>query len=129
MSDVGAYLANLRKSRGLSQEKLAEAAGVDRSYIAMIETGRRSPSWRFLATVANALHIPITDLLRAAGLIEQSAVDEGELAALLRANPDFAAVFEYARTRPDILPDLARYARFLIQERGDGGEPGSGSPD
>lgn len=38
--DLGAVIAEARLTRGLTQEELAEATQVDRSYLARIETGR-----------------------------------------------------------------------------------------
>ena len=39
---VGARIRELRNDRGLSQEKLALAAGLDRTYIASVENGKRN---------------------------------------------------------------------------------------
>ena len=41
---VGARIRELRNDRGLSQEKLALAAGLDRTYIASVENGKRNIS-------------------------------------------------------------------------------------
>jgi transcriptional regulator with XRE-family HTH domain len=38
--DLGAAIAEARQLRGLTQEELAEATQVDRSYLARIENGR-----------------------------------------------------------------------------------------
>ena len=38
-SDFGAAIAEARRSRGLTQEALAVASGVERSYLARMETG------------------------------------------------------------------------------------------
>lgn len=38
--DLGAAIAEARQLRGLTQEELAEATGVERTYLARIETGR-----------------------------------------------------------------------------------------
>lgn len=37
--DLGRTIADLRHQRGLSQEQLAESAGVDRTYLAKLEAG------------------------------------------------------------------------------------------
>jgi len=39
----------------LSQEQLAERAGLDRTYVSGIERGRRNPSLRILQSVSDAL--------------------------------------------------------------------------
>jgi transcriptional regulator with XRE-family HTH domain len=54
----------MRKSKNLSQEKLAEEAGIHRTYLGGIELGLRNPSLRNIARIAHALGVPITDLFR-----------------------------------------------------------------
>lgn len=109
-------LQSLRKKHGYTQEGLAEAMNVDRSYISLVETGRRSPSWRFLAAFANLLHIPVNDLLKAAGLVDIPAVDENEIAALVAANPDLEVIFDLARKRPNELRELVDFAKYLMSK-------------
>jgi len=62
----------------------------------------------------------------------EKPLNEGELAQMISAYPDLAAVFEYARRtgQRGLLDHLARQARFLIMELQaegvDVGEPGHG---
>lgn len=58
---VGNRIRTLRKQRGLSQEKLALKAGIDRTYLAGIETGKRNATLLSLEKVAIALDISIRD--------------------------------------------------------------------
>ena len=66
---VAAHLArnlgSLRHARALTQEMLAKAAGVPRSTIANLESGEGNPSLTVLVKVANALGVPIDELLGA----------------------------------------------------------------
>jgi transcriptional regulator with XRE-family HTH domain len=55
-------MRELRDAKGWSQERLAEAAYLDRSYVAGIERGLRNPSVRSLLKVAFALKVQIRDL-------------------------------------------------------------------
>lgn len=57
-----------RKSRGLSQEALADAAGIDRSHIGKIERGERNVTLLNVLRIAAALDGSASDLLREAGL-------------------------------------------------------------
>ena len=41
---VGRVVARLRSDAGITQEKLAEAAGLDPGYISLIERGHRMPT-------------------------------------------------------------------------------------
>jgi transcriptional regulator with XRE-family HTH domain len=59
---LGHRIRDLRDAKGWSQERLAEAAYLDRSYLAGIERGLRNPSVRSLLKIANALKVPVRDL-------------------------------------------------------------------
>jgi len=51
-----------RESLGLSQEKLAEKCGFDRTYISMIERGKRNPSFLNLLKLADGLDTSVSKL-------------------------------------------------------------------
>jgi transcriptional regulator with XRE-family HTH domain len=53
----------MRKEIGLSQEKLAFKANLDRTYIASIENKKRNVSIKTVEQIANALNIDICTLL------------------------------------------------------------------
>jgi transcriptional regulator with XRE-family HTH domain len=53
----------LRAERGLSQEELAEAAGVHRTYIGMLERGEKNVTIYNIEWIARALDVPPPDLL------------------------------------------------------------------
>jgi transcriptional regulator with XRE-family HTH domain len=53
-------------SLGLSQEDLAAKAGVDRTYMSGVERGVRNPSLRTAERVADALGVPLHQLLEGA---------------------------------------------------------------
>jgi transcriptional regulator with XRE-family HTH domain len=59
---LGQRIRNLRDAKGWSQERLAEAAYLDRSYLAGIERGLRNPSVRSLLKIAGALKVRIGEL-------------------------------------------------------------------
>jgi transcriptional regulator with XRE-family HTH domain len=52
-----------RKKLGLTVETFAKKCGVSRSYITLIENGRRSPGKKILPRVAAALEIKTADVL------------------------------------------------------------------
>lgn len=48
---------------GLSQEGLADLAGMHRTYVGEIERGLRNPSYRNLVKLAGALELPLAELV------------------------------------------------------------------
>lgn len=60
----GERLRELRTERGLTQEQLAEAAGVDRNYIGQIERGERNVALVNIVRIANALEVKPDELFR-----------------------------------------------------------------
>jgi len=66
-ADFGKLLRDRRRKRGISQRELAEAVGVDFSYISKLENGRLSPpSAETISRMCQALGIPDAELLAAA---------------------------------------------------------------
>jgi transcriptional regulator with XRE-family HTH domain len=55
-------LRELRHEKGWSQERLAEEAGMHRTYLAGIERALRNPALENLVKLANALDITLSDL-------------------------------------------------------------------
>lgn len=60
---VGAAFRHFREQAGLSQEQVALAAGLDRTYVSGIERSRRNPSLRSMQRVVGVLNIDLADLL------------------------------------------------------------------
>ncbi len=54
----------LRQARGISQEALALAAGLDRTYVGGVERGERNISLMNIQKIAQALDMSPGDLLR-----------------------------------------------------------------
>ncbi|MEO8593830.1 MAG: helix-turn-helix transcriptional regulator [Candidatus Solibacter sp.] len=55
-------IRNLRQAKGWSQERLAEEAGIHRTYLGGIETARRNPALRNIIRIAGALGVPVKEL-------------------------------------------------------------------
>src|ERR1700750_3306008 len=77
---VGARIRLLRKVRGLSQQALAETAGVTFQQIQKYERGTNRVSASILSRIAGALHTPVSEMFAEAGA-GSGAIDE--VAALL----------------------------------------------
>lgn len=54
---VGKTIRRLRKEAQLSQEVLSGLAGIGRTHIAMIETGKKQANFETLWKISNALNI------------------------------------------------------------------------
>ena len=62
--EFGKHLRKIRKEHNLTQEKLAELTGMDRSYISDIERGVKNISIEKLYQIAKALKIELSELVK-----------------------------------------------------------------
>ena len=95
-------LREQRKQKLLSQEQLADLAGLDRTYISLIETGKRNPSLSTIVDLAAILQIEVIDLLL-------------EKTTTLTPIEQFCA--EYA-INPKALPEILRDPKVIPMIRG-----------
>ena len=58
----GQRVQELRKAKQLSQEQLADIAGIHRTYIGMIERAEKNITLRNIAKIADAFKIDIKEL-------------------------------------------------------------------
>lgn len=65
---LGETVRAMRGERGMSQEALALAAELDRSYMGGIERGEHNLTLINLAKVAAALNMSLSDLLKQSGV-------------------------------------------------------------
>ena len=56
-------MRELRARQRLTQEEIADAAGVSRAFITELEAGRRGCSFERVVSVARALDIPLAELV------------------------------------------------------------------
>lgn len=60
----GLRLRQLREEKGLSQEAFADRCGLDRTYVSGIERGRRNPSLKNIAKIADTLGLSVSQLFQ-----------------------------------------------------------------
>lgn len=60
---TGRIIRQLRKEKALSQEVLSGLAGISRSHLAMIESGKKSANVNTLWSIADALQIPLSQII------------------------------------------------------------------
>lgn len=61
---LSSNIKQIRKKQGISQEKLALKAEVDRSYMSEVERNLANPSIETLLKLSNALNVSPADLLQ-----------------------------------------------------------------
>lgn len=58
----GKILQDERKAKKISQEKLAKLTGLDRTFISLIENGKRNPTFATILKICSALEINPSEL-------------------------------------------------------------------
>jgi len=74
--DLGAIIKAARKSRGLTQESLAEIAGVVTRHIMSIENEGGNPSYDVLYKLIRELHIPADSIFHPEKAIKNPILEE-----------------------------------------------------
>lgn len=59
----GQRVREVGKAKGISQEKLAELAGIDRSYMGNIERGEKNVTLKKVYEICDALDVKIQDII------------------------------------------------------------------
>lgn len=59
---LGSRIQELRKKNGLSQEKFALQIGMDRTYFASVEAGKRNIAVKNIKKIADGLGVSISEL-------------------------------------------------------------------
>jgi len=104
---LGGWIRAARAGQGVSQRVLADRAGLSRSYLCELELGRGArPSVATMDKLAAALGASRTDLLRAAGLLEQAPPTREH-----EAERRLLAVFRDLAPEGRVL--VERFARFV----------------
>ena len=60
---IGQNIQDIRKSRGMNQGQLADAAGVDRAYISLVENGKQNLTLAALVRLSEALSVPVSGVI------------------------------------------------------------------
>ena len=76
INDFAKRIKELRLQQGLSQEKFALQIGMDRTYYASVESGKRNISIQNIEKIANGLAIPISDIFIQIEKIKEVATND-----------------------------------------------------
>jgi transcriptional regulator with XRE-family HTH domain len=61
---VGNTIQKLRRKKGYTQDQFAERAGLNRTHLYRLESGKQSVTLRTLKIVADALDVKVRDLVK-----------------------------------------------------------------
>jgi transcriptional regulator with XRE-family HTH domain len=111
---LGARIAMLRRTAGLSQAQLADATGLSPSAIGMYEQGRREPSIETLVAMADVLGVSLDLLIR--GKPETGADETMLNQLLLQRVTDTDLRLERRGHRPFSRQELAVLFASLLME-------------
>jgi transcriptional regulator with XRE-family HTH domain len=76
LTRFGENLLRIRQARKLSQEALAERAGINRTQLSLLEGGRRQPLMETLSKLAGGLDVPVSMLTE--GIVFVPGAGRGE---------------------------------------------------
>ena len=80
--EIGRFISECRKQKGLTQAQLAEALGVSDKTISRWETGKTMPDLSFYEPLCEILDIQISELLYARKMTDKEKTVHGEKSAL-----------------------------------------------
>ncbi|BBO34436.1 helix-turn-helix domain-containing protein [Lacipirellula parvula] len=63
---IGGVLRDARLKAGMTQEALAFAADVDRTYVSYLENDQKSPTLEMLVKLCRELSLPVSELIKRA---------------------------------------------------------------
>ncbi len=101
---LGKRIKSLRKSKGHTQEGLAEIIDISAKYLAGIERGEANPTLALLQRLSTGLEVPLPELFR-------YRPEEGQQPAQLRQRLDRLV----NETRDGELPRLTRVFEALLE--------------
>lgn len=104
---VGEVIRRIREQKGLTQEALAEAAGIHEKYVGKIERGLHGLTLEFLCKIATGLNLTVLDLLKS---IFEAGKSSEEKETIIREIQSFL----YAQS----LDDLKFFHRLLLSPKG-----------
>lgn len=106
----GDRIRDVRMSRGLSQDQLAELASLNRVTVAKYEAGRVEPGAQALGRLADALDVSVDELL---GRVDPAPEDDAmAIRERLRRDPAYRMLFDAAGSAS---PDHLRAAAAMLK--------------
>ncbi len=79
---IGAFIAMVRKEKGMTQEQLAELLGTSQKSISRWENGKTMPDLSLYEPLCEALDIRVSELLYAKRMLNDEKAVKGETSAI-----------------------------------------------
>lgn len=95
----GENLTMIRKSRGYSQRKLADALNLSQGTVGMWESGTRFPSYENMEMLADFFNLPMSALVPSDTKAESGEVQR--IADAIKINPKLGELFDKIRLLSD----------------------------
>lgn len=110
--ELGKYLENSRKQKGLSTYDVNNLTQISQSYISLIEKGKRKPSAVILKTLAPVYGLDYIDLYEKAGYIDLIEDEKKDMLKKIGAIP----LSEIETTKIPVLGKVKAGYNYLAQE-------------
>lgn len=95
IDNIGSKIKQLRTKKGLTQEGLSTRSGITKSYISLLEAGKKIPAISTLSKIASALGIRIVELLDAdENYSEVAVMRKNDWFKKNRRNDHFGYIYE-----------------------------------
>ena len=91
---LGEVVKRQREALGLTQRSLAQKLGVESSHVAFIESGRRKPSLKLVARLADVLDLDRQDLLIRAHPEAKELIDQAKPEERRKTSPSWRRFIE-----------------------------------
>lgn len=90
---IGARIQNIRKSKGLTQDRLAEDVNISPKYLSSIERGRENPTLNTIIQLSDSLDVELEDFFESVKL-ESPEISRKMIIDLLdKADPEQLKMF------------------------------------
>ena len=107
--NVGKKIKALRIEKNMSQETLADLAGLDRTYITFVETAKKNVTIETLYKITNALGVTLSDFFRDMNVTNVGRFNSKKLDLTLEnleknkyyTNQELSSIFLYLRLKLD----------------------------
>jgi len=94
-SEIGVNIRKIRKSKGLTLDRLARTSGISKGYLSKVENSDKAPPVSTLINIAKSLGVSISDILGESGEIKTfSLVKKNERQVIARDGTVFGYSYE-----------------------------------